>query len=147
MLKGQHIETITLEEALPLFNLPRSLGEYEEKVMTVAIGRFGPYVRHDNKFVSLKKDVDDPYTILAERAIELIEEKREKDRNKFIKSFDDELDLQVLNGRYGSYIAYKKKNFKIPKGTEPASLSKDDCLKIIKEAAKAPKKKSTRTKK
>jgi DNA topoisomerase I len=147
MLRGQHIETITLEEALPLFNLPRSLGEYEGKVMTVAIGRFGPYVRHDNKFVSLKKDVDDPYTIVAERAIALIEEKREKDKNKFILSFDDEPDLQVLNGRYGPYIAYRKKNYKIPKGTEPASLSKEDCLKIIKEIDKSPKKKPTRTRK
>ena len=147
MLKGQHIETITLEEALPLFNLPRQVGEYEGKVMTVAIGRFGPYVRHDNKFVSLRKDIDDPYTITADRAIELIEEKREKDRNKFIKTFDDEPDLQVLNGRWGPYIAYKKKNYKIPKGTEAASLSKEDCLKLIEEADKAPKKKTTRSKK
>jgi DNA topoisomerase-1 len=147
MLKGQHIETITLEEALPLFNLPRQVGEYEGKVMTVAIGRFGPYVRHDNKFVSLKKGVDDPYTISADRAIELIEEKREKDRNKFIKSFDEEPDLQVLNGRWGPYISYKKKNYKIPKGTDPKELSKEDCLKLIEEADKAPKKKTTRKKK
>lgn len=147
MLKGQHIETITLEEALPLFALPRQLGEYEDKVMTVAIGRFGPYVRHDNKFVSLKKGVDDPYTISADRAIELIEEKREKDRNKFIKSFDDEPDIQVLNGRWGPYIAYQKKNYKIPKDTDAASLSKEDCLKLIKDAGKAPKKKTTKTKK
>jgi DNA topoisomerase-1 len=147
MIKGQHIETITLEEAMVLFQLPRTLGEYEDKVMTVAIGRFGPYVRHDNKFVSLKKNIDDPYAIEAERAIELIEEKREKDRNKFIKSFDDEPDLQVLNGRWGPYIAYQKKNFKIPKDTDPTTLTKEDCLKLIKEAGKAPKKKTTRTKK
>ncbi len=136
MLKGQQIETITLEEALSLFQLPRSLGEYEEKEMTVAIGRFGPYVRHDNKFVSLKKNIDDPYTIEAERAIELIEEKREKDRNKFIKTFDDEPDLQVLNGRWGPYIAYQKKNYRIPKGTEAKDLSKEDCMQIVKDAGK-----------
>jgi DNA topoisomerase-1 len=147
MLKGQHIETITLEEALNLFRLPRSVGEYEGKEMTVAIGRFGPYVRHDNKFVSLKKNVDDPYSITAERAIELIEEKREKDRNKYIKTYEDEPDLQVLNGRWGPYIAYKKKNYKIPKGTEAKELTKENCFKIIDEADKSPKKKTTRTKK
>lgn len=147
MLKGQHIETITLEESLSLFRLPRSLGNYEDKEMTVAIGRFGPYVRHDNKFVSLKKNVDDPYTIGAERAIELIEEKREKDRNKFIKTFDDEPDLQVLNGRWGPYIAYQKKNYKIPKGTEAKELSKEDCMKIIEEAGKTTKTTKKKTKK
>jgi DNA topoisomerase-1 len=147
MLKGQHIETITLEEALNLFRLPRSVGEYEGKEMTVAIGRFGPYVRHDNKFVSLKKNVDDPYSITAERAIELIEEKREKDRNKYIKTYEDEPDLHVLNGRWGPYIAYKKKNYKIPKGTEAKELTKENCFKIIDEADKSPKKKTTRTKK
>lgn len=136
MLKGQHIETITLEEAMHLFELPRSLGDYEGKEMTVAIGRFGPYVKHNNAFFSLKRNVDDPYTISAERAIELIEEKREKEKNKYIKTFDDEPDLQVLNGRWGPYIAYKKKNYKIPKGTEAKELSKEDCLKIIDEAAK-----------
>lgn len=136
MLKGQHIETITLEEALQLFALPRSVGEYEGKEMTVAIGRFGPYVKHNNAFFSLKRNVDDPYTITAERAIELIEEKREKDKNKYIKTFEDEPDLQVLNGRWGPYVAYKKKNYKIPKGTDAKELSKQDCLKIIEEAEK-----------
>lgn len=142
MLKGQHIETITLEEALSLFQLPRSLGDYEGKEMIVAIGRFGPYVRHEGKFVSLKKNIDDPYTIIAGRAIELIEEKREKDRNKFIKTFDDEPDLQVLNGRWGPYIAYQKKNYKIPKGTEAKELSKEDCFKLIKESGKTANKKA-----
>jgi DNA topoisomerase-1 len=136
MLKGQHIETITLEEAMQLFELPRSLGDFEGKEMTVAIGRFGPYVKHNNAFFSLKRNVDDPYTISADRAIELIEEKREKEKNKYIKKFEDEPDLQVLNGRWGPYIAYKKKNYKIPKGTEAKELSKEDCLKIIEEAAK-----------
>lgn len=136
MLKGQHIETITLEEALKLFALPRSLGDYEGKEMTVAIGRFGPYVRHNNLFASLKRGVDDPYTITAERAIELIEEKKEKERNKYIKIFEDEPDLQVLNGRWGPYITYKKKNYRIPKGTDAAKLSKDDCFQIIDKTDK-----------
>lgn len=136
MQKGQHIETITLEEALSLFQLPRSLGEYEGKEMVVSVGRFGPYVRHNNAFVSLKRNVDDPYTITAERAIELINEKREKDKNKTVKTFDDDTDLQVLNGRWGPYIAYKKNNYKIPKGKEAASLTKDECLKIIADSDK-----------
>ena len=134
LIKGQHLETITLEEALDLFRLPRSLGEFEGKEMTVAIGRFGPYVRHNSQFFSLMKGIDDPYTISSERAIELIKAKRERDSNRIIKTFDDEPELQVLNGRWGPYIAYNKKNYKIPKGTEATKLSKEDCLKIIKEA-------------
>lgn len=136
MLKGQHIETITLEEALELFNLPRNIGDFEGKEMVIGVGRFGPYVRHNGKFVSLKKGVDDPHTITGERAIELIKEKREKEANKFIKQFDDEPELQVLNGRWGPYISYKKKNYKIPKGTVPSELTKEDCLKIITEGDK-----------
>ena len=146
LLKGQHLETITLEEALALFQLPRDIGEYEDEIVSVAIGRFGPYVKHKNAFYSLKKNVDDPYTIVLDRAIELIEEKRERDKNKFIATFKDEPDLQVLNGRYGPYISYKKKNYKIPKGTDPKSLSKDDCFNIIKESDSKPKKKSTKKK-
>ena len=130
---GQILETITLEEALELFKLPRDLGEYEDKKVTVAIGRFGPYVRHDSKFVSLEKDVDDPYTVVLERAIELIEAKREKDRKALIKTFDEDPDLRLLNGRWGPYISYKKKNYKLPKDTEAEKLSLDDCLKIIKD--------------
>jgi len=130
---GQILETITLEESLELFKLPRELGEYENKKVTVAIGRFGPYVRHDNKFVSLQKGVDDPYSINLERAIELIEAKREKDRNALVRTFDEEPDLRILNGRWGPYISFRKKNFKIPKGTDAASLSLDECMKIISE--------------
>ncbi len=132
---GQHIESITLEEALELFRLPRELGEYENKTVTVAIGRFGPYVRHDNKFASLGKE-DDPFSISLERSIELIEAKREKDRKAIIKTFDNDADLKILNGRWGPYIAYKKKNFKIPKGTKPEELDYEDCLKIIKATPK-----------
>ncbi len=130
---GMSIETISLEQALDLFKLPRDLGDYEEKKVTVAVGRFGPYVRHDNKFVSLDKS-DDPLTVTFERAIELIEAKREKDRKAVIKTFDDEPELRVLNGRWGPYIAFKKKNYKLPKGTNAEELDFDNCMKIIKEA-------------
>lgn len=130
---GLNLETITLEEALELFKLPRDLGEYEDKKVVVAIGRFGPYVRHDSKFVSLGKEYD-PYTVELNTAIELIEEKREKDRKAVIRIFDEEPELRVLNGRWGPYISYKKKNYKIPKTTKAEDLSLDDCLKIIKEA-------------
>jgi DNA topoisomerase-1 len=131
LLKGQQLETITLEEALELFNLPRKLGDFEEKEMIVSIGRFGPYVRHDSKFYSLKKDIDDPYKITSERAIEIINEKRENDKNRVIKIFKEDVDIQILNGRWGPYISYKKQNFKIPKSTEPSTLTKEDCMKII----------------
>ena len=141
---GQHLETITLEEALDLFKLPRELGEYENKKVTVAIGRFGPYVRHDNKFVSLGKE-DDPYAVELDRAIELIEAKREKDRNAIVKVFEEDVDLQVLNGRWGPYIKYKKKNFKIPKSTKAEELTFEDCMKII-ESGPTPKAKRTRKK-
>jgi len=130
---GQHIESITLEEALELFKLPRELGEYEDKKVTVSIGRFGPYVRHDNKFVSLRKE-DDPYTIGLQRAIELIEAKREKDRKAVIREFKDEPDLKVLNGRWGPYISFKKRNYKIPRKMKAEELTLEDCRKIIEEA-------------
>lgn len=133
---GQHLETITLEEALDLFKLPRDLGEYEGKKVTVAIGRFGPYIRHNNKFVSLEKGIDDPYTMQLDRAIELIETKREKDRKALIKTFDEEPDLRILNGRWGPYISYKKKNYKIAKGTEAEKMTLEDCMKIIEEGPK-----------
>ena len=102
--RGQHIETITLEEALELFRLPRKLGEFEDKQVTIGIGRFGPYIRHDNKFVSLKKGEDDPYSIDLETAIVRIKDKREADLKKIIKVFDEEPELKLLNGRWGPYI-------------------------------------------
>ena len=137
LLKGQLIETITFEEALDLFKLPREVGTYEDKVITAAIGRFGPYIRHDNKFVSLTGD-DDPYTVEQDRAIALIEAKRKVDAEKFIKSFDENPDVQVLNGRYGPYIKVGKKNVKIPKDKEPKDLTLEECLDL---AEKAPEKK------
>lgn len=138
LLKGQSIETISLEQALDLFKLPRPVGEFESKEVTIGVGRFGPYVKHDNKFVSLKKGVDDPMTISLERAIELIKEKREMEKNKRIKTFDEMPGLEILNGRYGPYISYEKKNYKIPKGKKPEELSLDECKEIM---ARAPKKK------
>ena len=137
--KEQSITSITLEEALKLFELPRNVGEYEGKNMQVAIGRFGPYIRHDNKFVSLPKGTD-PYTVTEQEAIELIEDKRKKDKEKIIKSFDNDPDLQILNGRFGPYIAYQKANYKIPKTTEAASLTYEQAMEIVNKDASADKK-------
>ena len=142
---GQHLETITLDEALDLFKLPRELGEYENKKVTVSIGRFGPYIRHDNKFVSLGKQ-DDPFTVDLGRAVELIQLKREKDLKAVIKIYDEEPELKVLNGRWGPYISFKKKNYKIPKKMKAEELSLEDCKKIIAEAPE-PKTKRARNKK
>ncbi len=136
---GQHLETITLEEALELFKLPRTLGEYEGKIVTVAIGRFGPYVKHDSKFISLEKKIDDPYSIELPRAIELIEGKREKDLNALVKVFDENPDVKILNGRWGPYIAYKKGNYKIPRNTEASKLTLDECMKLIEKDSTAKK--------
>jgi len=140
LMKDQHIETITLEEALELFKLPRKVGHYEGKEITAAVGRFGPYLLHSSKFYSLKPDTDNPLTVSPGRAVEIIEAKREADRNKVIRSFDKEPDLQILNGRWGPYISYKKENYKISKKQDPAMLTLDDCLKIISESAGKPSK-------
>ncbi|MFN8309071.1 MAG: type I DNA topoisomerase [Chitinophagales bacterium] len=128
----QSIETITYEEAMELFKLPRIVGEFEGKEMKVSIGRFGPYVQHDGKFVSLKKE-HDPYAITADEAIELIKAKRESDANKTIAEFKEH-DIFVLNGRFGPYIKKGKDNYKIPKGTSAEHLTVEDCLQIIGEA-------------
>jgi DNA topoisomerase I len=133
LLKSQLIETITLDEALNLFRLPRNIGEYENAEMVVGIGKFGPYIRHNNKFYSLKKGVDDPYAITKERAIELIIEKNTSEKQKIINNFDE---IQVLNGRYGPYITKEKKNYRIPKGAEASKLTKEDCVRIIEEIEK-----------
>jgi DNA topoisomerase-1 len=134
--KTQSIETITLEEALRLFDLPRSLGTFRDKEMVVGVGRFGPYIRHDNKFVSLPKG-GDPLEITAEEAIELIEAKEQKDREKVIKTFTEDPEVQVLNGRYGPYIAYRKKNYKIPKSQKPEELTLEQCRQIIEGTTSA----------
>nr|WP_321406111.1 type I DNA topoisomerase [uncultured Carboxylicivirga sp.] len=134
--KGQHIETITLEEALDLFKLPRTIGEFENKVVVIGIGRFGPYIRHDGKFVSLKKGEDDPMDIDLETAILRIQNKREEDAKKMIKEYEEDAELQVLNGRWGPYIKYQKKNYKIPKDKVAEELSFEDCKKLIEEQDK-----------
>jgi DNA topoisomerase-1 len=135
--QGQFIENITMEDAMELFKMPRDLGLFEEKPVVVSIGRFGPYVLHDKKFVSIPK-TDDPYTITPERAVELIHAKREADANKTIKLFDENPDIQVLNGRFGPYIKAGKKNVKIPKGKDPKELTLEECVTL---AAAAPEKK------
>ncbi len=144
--KNQSIETITLEEVLKLFEYPRVLGSYEDKEVTVAIGRFGPYVKHDGKFVSIKKD-DDPATIELKRAIEIIEEKRKVEREKIIKVFDKDKKVQLLNGRYGAYMVIDKQNYKIPKGTDAATLTLDECYEIAKDPKNMPKKRYSKKKK
>ncbi|MEM1136550.1 MAG: type I DNA topoisomerase [Bacteroidota bacterium] len=149
--KGQYMDKINLEEALELFKLPRDIGEFEGKKIVAAIGRFGPYVRHDGKFVSLGKEFD-PHTVDEPTAIELIKAKREADAKKLIKEFDEDADLKILNGRWGPYISYKKKNFKIPKDTEAESLTLAKCIEIIETAPEkktktgGKKKKTTKTK-
>jgi len=149
--KGQSIESISFEEALRLFDFPRSVGVYEDLEMTVAIGRFGPYVKHNGLFVSLDK-TDDPASIDEARCIELIEAKRQKDRERFIKTYDEDPEIQVLKGRWGPYISYKKKNYKIPKTTAAAELSFEEAKKLIEsqqkntKTKKAPARKATKKK-
>ncbi len=144
--KNQSIETITLEQALKLFEYPRILGNYEEKEISVAIGRFGPYVKHDGKFISIKKD-DDPASIKIDRAIELIEAKRKADREKIIKTFPEDEKVQLLNGRYGAYMVIDKQNYKLPKGTDAAALTLEECYKIAEDPKSMSKKRYTKKKK
>jgi DNA topoisomerase-1 len=131
--QGQFIENISLADALELMKMPRSMGDFEEKPVVVNIGRFGPYVQHDKKYVSIPKE-EDPYTITLPRAIELIEAKRIADANKTIKVFAENPDVQVLNGRFGPYIKAGKKNVKIPKGKEPKELTLEECLTLAENA-------------
>ena len=128
LLKSQLIETITLKEALNLFRLPRTVGEYDGEDLVIGIGKFGPYIRHKNKFYSLKKGFDDPYIITRDRAVEIILEKTESDKQRILQDFGD---ILVLNGRYGPYITKDKKNFRIPKGSDAAKLTKEECIRII----------------
>ena len=134
--KEQSIETITLEESMELFKLPRELGDYEKKPVTIGTGRFGPYILHDRKYTSLPKDAD-PLAITLEEAISLIEEKRQQDNEKHLKSFEEDPKLEVLNGRYGPYIAYDGKNYRLPKNMHEkvAELTRQECMKIIEAFA------------
>ena len=126
------METITLDEALDLFQLPRTVGEYEGTSVVIGAGRFGPYVLHNKQFVSLPKG-EDPLTFTLENAIQLIQEKRQQDQKRHIKAFEEDKDLEVMNGRYGPYLAYKGKNYRLPKALHSKldSLTYDDCMKII----------------
>ena len=151
--EGQSLGTITLEEALKLFDLPRQLGTFEDKPVSAAIGRFGPYVHFDKMFASIPKDMS-PHTITLDEAIALIREKREKEANKLIKTFDELPGVEVLNGRFGPYIAFKKPgdrkatNYKIPKGTDPKALTVEEVNKLMadQDAAPKPAKRTTRKK-
>ena len=129
--KEMSIETITLEEALELFKLPRTLGEYEGKNVVVGAGRFGPYIQNNGLYASLPKTMD-PMTVTLEEAIELLQKKQEAEAQKHIKKFEEEPELEILNGRYGPYIAYKGSNYKIPKDIIPQDLSLQACLEIVK---------------
>lgn len=148
---GQRLETITLDQALELFKLPRIAGSFEESEMQVALGRFGPYIKHKSAFYSLRKE-DDPMTVSEERCIELILAKRKADSEKLIKSFDEHPAVQILNGRWGPYLAIYKENYKLPKDKDPKSLTFEDCLAIakidavIEPKAKAPAKKAAASK-
>lgn len=152
--EGQSLSTITLEEALKLFDLPRALGEFEGKPVSAAIGRFGPYIHHEKMFVSIPKEMS-PHTITLDEAIALIQAKREQEANKLIKTFDDLPGVEVLNGRFGPYIAFKKPgdrkatNYKIPKGTDPKALTPDEVRKLMEAQDAAPKtpRRSPRSKK
>ncbi|MDP4281876.1 MAG: type I DNA topoisomerase [Bacteroidota bacterium] len=128
--KGQTLDTLTLDEALDLFKLPRTIGTFESEDVIVSRGRFGPYIRHKSSFYSLGKE-DDPLSVSLDRALEIISEKRKKDKEKTIREFTEEPDLKILNGRYGPYISYQKQNYKIPKGTDPKELDYAACKEII----------------
>ena len=143
--KDMSIESVTLEEVLKLFDFPRILGEYEGKEVVVAVGRFGPYIRHDSKFYSLAK-TDNPALVEIDRAIEIINEKRQKDLDNIILSFDQDPELKVLNGRFGPYISYQKSNYKIAKSIDPAKLTYEQCMAIVEDPKNAPKKKVVRKK-
>ncbi len=143
LLKGQLMETITLEDALDLFKFPRQLGEFEEKPVSVGIGRFGPYIKHNQLFVSLKKGVDDPGTITLETAIERINEKREIEKNRKIQEFEN--GVQILNGRFGPYITFNKVNYKIPKGKEADKLTFEETMEIIAKGGDSKKKTTKKT--
>lgn len=144
LLKGQSVATITLEEALKLFEFPRVLGEFEDSEVVVAIGKYGPYVKHNGKFVSIPEDKN-ASEVTLEEAVEMIQQKREGETKRLIKSFDEEPELQILNGRYGPYISFNKNNYKIPRTvTDPSALTLEECRDIIKEQDARPKKPARR---
>ena len=127
--KGQLIESITLEEALELFTLPRKVGQIDGKDVTASSGRFGPYIKYDGKYISIK-NMFDPHSITLEQAAAVMEEHNKKEADKHIASFPEH-DIEVINGRFGPYIKHGSLNYKIPKGTDAKALTADDCLQII----------------
>ncbi|MDZ4059327.1 MAG: topoisomerase C-terminal repeat-containing protein, partial [Bacteroidales bacterium] len=145
LAKGQLIETITLEEALNLFRLPRLVGTYKGEEILSASGRFGPYIKYKGSFISIGKN-GDPYTIDLESSINIIEENAKKEAQKNIKSFPED-GIELLNGRYGPYIKKGKENFKIPKGTDPASMTIEEIKEIIEKTQSSGKPKRSAPKK
>ena len=143
LMEGQTLNNITLEQALKLFALPRTLGAFEDKEVVIGVGKFGPYIRHDGKFTSLPKE-HKPLEITLEEAVQLIVAKRSEELSRILKTFDEEPELQIINGRYGAYIAYNKSNYKLPKGAVAEELTLDDCKKIIAEQGDKPAKKTAR---
>ena len=138
--KDKSLETITLEEALELFRLPRTLDDFEGEAIIIGAGRFGPYVQHNRKYVSIPKDID-PLNITREEAIDLIEKSRDQEKQRHVKSFEEDAELEVMNGRYGPYICYKGKNYRMPKAMHEraAELSYEECMEIVNTPVKAKK--------
>lgn len=140
--KGQSINTITMEEALKLFELPKDLGIYETFPVVIGVGRFGPYIKHNGKYYSLPKEID-PHSVVLDDAVSVITQKREEEKRMILKSFDEDPELQMLNGRYGPYLSKGGKNYKLPKNKDLQSMTYDECLAIIQEADTATPEKAT----
>lgn len=132
--RGQSIETLTLEEAVKLFDLPRELGEFEGAQVSIGVGHYGPYVKHNGKYASIPKEMS-PTAITLDEAIEIIKAQRDAEAKKVLKTFDEEPELKVMNGRYGPYIVYKKQNVKIPKGKDAENLTLEECREIVADEA------------
>ncbi|MEG1643550.1 MAG: type I DNA topoisomerase [Bacteroidales bacterium] len=141
LLQGETLSSITFEEALRLFDLPRNLGEFEGKDVVIGVGKFGPYIRHDGKFTSLPKTYQ-PLEVTLEESTSLILEKRKEESSKIIKTFETEPDLQIINGRFGAYISYQKSNYKIPKEMKPEDMTIEECKNIIAAQGDKPKKRA-----
>jgi DNA topoisomerase-1 len=146
LMKDQSITNITLEEAMDLFKMPRVFGEFSGEMLRVNIGKFGPYVQLGKTFASIPKD-EDPMEITLERAIEIVEEKKKSDAEKVIKSFPEQADVFLLNGRYGAYLKIGKENYKLPKTSVPADLTFEECIEISKNQPVSKSKKSPKRKK
>ena len=129
---GKSVETITLEEALELFKLPRTIGDFEGDTVTIGTGKFGPYIKHDGKYVSLPKTLD-PMTVTLEESIGIIIDKREQEKKRHLKTFEQDSDLEIMNGRYGPYIEYKGKNYRLPKARheKAAEMTYEECMEIV----------------